>query len=64
MIYTAQFLRVFLAGMPISREMEDVLNDLFHEVIASFKLSDEKIFSNVDFAFQDLKVGLTSPAYF
>jgi len=44
--------------------MEDVLNDLFHVVIASFKLSAEEIFSNVDFAFQDLRVGLASPAYF
>ena len=42
---------VFLAAMPILEEMEDVSDDLFHEVIASFKLSAWDIFSNVDFAF-------------
>ena len=31
-------------------EMEDVSNDLFHEVIESFKLGDRDVF-HVDFAF-------------
>lgn len=44
---------VFLATLPNLEEMEDVSDDLFHEVIASFKLSAWDIFSNVDFSFQE-----------
>ena len=39
-------------------------NDLFHEVITSFKLNVRNYFLNVDFAIQDLRIGLAGHAYF